>query len=467
MKAQWMVPVKESFLSRQDALFPLCFVFSYLLNIVFFYAGLAYEENILRECGFIVGCVLFAVFCGLAFLNALRKERLAVHKWLLLGAVMLVFVLCYGAAFWTHGLKGRLVYYAEQFIVFCIPAFFVGICGALRHSEESFFTTLESFSFLAFPGALIYFNSTLFNCLPWNYGADLGILNYMSLAYTFMPFLLAHMICFVERADWTLPFTGKKVRRPQLLRGVFIAVYWVAIIASATRGAYVCVAGFCALLVLFKLIRREAGLKPAFWLSAIMALVLLFNLFIYAPPGLYRVQRMNLFLDALKEHQLVTSSEPPSISDRLDEMVGMDGDRQVINLPEDSEDPNSTETLQISDRGTLFKLAFKEFQKSPLLGMGPMGYTVKYGEYPHNIVLEMLCELGVAGTLVLLLLICVAIVKVLIAGWRNTEIQYIFLFFMAYAIRANISGSLWDCPALLCALGYGITISLPRKQTKQ
>lgn len=435
--------------------------------MVFFYLGLAYEENPLREYGFIAGCLLFAVLCGLSFLRALRKERLPWHKWGLLGAVMLFFVLCYGAAFWKHGLNGGLLRYAEQFIVFCTPAFFVGVCGALRRSEGSFFTTLESFSPLAFPGALIYFNGSLFNCLPWNYGADLGILNYMSLAYTFMPFLLAHIICFVERAEWTLPFTGKKVRRPQLLRGVFIAVYWVAIIASATRGAYLCVAGFCALLVLFKLIRKDAAWKSACVLSVLMAVVLLFNMFIYAPPGLYRVQRMNLFLDALKEHQLVTSNEDPSVSDSIDELVEMDGDRQAINRPGESEDPNSMENLRISNRGTLFKLAFKEFQKSPLLGMGPMGYTVKYGEYPHNIILEMLCELGAAGTLVLLLLICIAIVKVLVAGWRNTEILYVFLFFIAYAIRANISGSLWDCSALLCALGYGITISLPKKQPKQ
>ena len=80
MKSKWMVPVKESFLSHQDALFPLCFVFSSLLNMVFFYLGLAYEENPLREYGFIAGCLLFAVLCGLSFLRALRKEWLPLHR---------------------------------------------------------------------------------------------------------------------------------------------------------------------------------------------------------------------------------------------------------------------------------------------------------------------------------------------------------------------------------------------------
>lgn len=468
-----MALAKEKFFLYQDALFPLSFVFSSLLIMVFFYLGLAYEENPARKYGFIIGCVLFAILCGLSFLNTLQKERLALHKWILLGIVALFFTICYGVAFIRHGLNGNILRYAEQFIVFCIPAFFVGICGALRRSEKSFFNILESFSFLAFPAALIYFNACLFNCLPWNYGANLGIINYMGLAYTFMPFLLAHIICFVEKKTWTILFAEKKVRHPQLLRGIFIAIYWIAIIASATRGTYFCVIGFCILLVLFKLLRRETTWKSSCLVSALMAAVLLFNMFIYAPPGLYRVQRMNIFLESLKEHQFVTTKEDPSVSEHIDDMVGMDGDRQIVNLPADPENPpaepenpSGLENLEINSRGTLFKLAIKELQKSPLFGMGPMGYTVKYGEYPHNIILEMFCELGIIGTAVLLFLIMVAVVKLLIAGWKNNDILYIFLFFMAYAIRANISASLWNYPALLCALGYGITISLPKKQTK-
>lgn len=473
MKDRKITSVRERLHPLQNMLFPLCFIFSSLLNLTFFYLGLAYEDNVIRKCGFMLGCVLFAVLCGLTLLSTLRTHRLSLRTWVLLGSVMLFFILCYGIAFWKFGLHSSLVSNVEKFIVFCVPAFFAGICGAMQKGEKAFFSTLESVSFLAFPGALIYANSVIFDCLPWNYGADLGILNYMTLAYTFMPFLLAHLICFSEGAEWTIPFTKKSVKRPQLLRCVFIGFYWVAIIASATRGAYVCVIGFCVLLAISKLIHREKAAKPVCLVSVAMVGLLLFNLFIYAPPGLYRLSRVNIFLNGLKEGELVTTNEDASVAEHIDDLVQADGGQQVTNRPVtptqptepgNSEDDITSENLQIRSRGTLFKLAVKEFLKAPLFGLGPTGYSVKYGMYPHTAVLELLCETGIIGTFVFLSLLFYTIIRLVLAGWKHKDIRHLLLFFVAYAVQANISGSIWNCPALLCALGYGIAISLPGMQ---
>ena len=119
------------------------------------------------------------------------------------------------------------------------------------------------------------------------------------------------------------------------------------------------------------------------------------------------------------------------------------------------------ENIQIGSRDTLFKLAFKEFQKSPITGMGPMGYTVKYGMYPHNIPLELLCETGLAGFVPLMLLILWAVMNLLRFGWKQKYVRCFFLFLIAYMVQANISGDLWYFSPLLCALGYGLT--LPHK----
>lgn len=465
----------------QSMAFPLSFVFSSSLNLIFFYLGLAYEDNAVRKYGYILGCVLFAVFCGLTLLDALRKHRLSFRAWMFLSLTIVFFGLCYGISFWKFGRKSILVGYVRQFVVFMLPAFFAGICAAMRNGERSFFSVLESASFFVFPGAVIYANSTAFNCLPWNDGADLGILNYMSLAYTFMPFLLAHIVCFVERKEWTIPFAGRTVRRVQLLRGVFIAVYWFAIIASATRGTYLCVAGFCVLLVLSKLLHREKTVKPAFFVSAAMAALLLFNLFIYTPPGLYRLGRVNVFLEGLQEHRLTTTDrEDPAVANRIEELVQAQGGQQIANRPENgSENDPSTqnvpagdaltegiaaENLQIHDRGTLYRLAIEEFKKAPLFGMGPGGFSVKYGEYPHNAVLELLCETGILGTGVMLFLLFYAMIRMLRIGWRNEQTRYLLLFFIAYAIRANISGSIWECSAVLGALGYALAVPLDGKR---
>ena len=421
---KWRLPALEEgrLQAAGKALFPLCFVLSSTLNLVFFYLGLAFEDNFIRKSGFILGSLLLAACCGLAMLCVLQKRLLPPWRLLLLGAVLAFYGVCFAVCFARFGFRPSLVRYFTQFAAFSLPAFFAGIYAAARGGGRAFFPVLESASFAAFPGALIYMNSTVFNCLPWNYGANLGILNYMGLAYTFLPYLLAHVIQFVDGADWTVPFTGKAVRRPQLVRGVFIAVYWMALIASATRGAYVCVMFFCLLLPAARLLTRSGRAKRACLVCAAMAGLLLFNMFVYAPPGLYRISRMNIFLDALKQGHLMTTSQEDNAASRIDDLVRADGGQQIINLPGTAEpgttEPGTTEPvdtasegLKVKNRGTLFKLAIREFLKSPLTGMGPGGFTVKYGMYPHTVLLELLCETGLAGTLPLLALLLLALWK--------------------------------------------------------
>lgn len=472
---KWRLPALEEgrLQAAGKALFPLCFVLSSTLNLVFFYLGLAFEDNFIRKSGFILGSLLLAACCGLAMLCVLQKRLLPPWRLLLLGAVLAFYGVCFAVCFARFGFRPSLVRYFTQFAAFSLPAFFAGIYTAVRGGGRAFFPVLESASFAAFPGALIYMNSTVFNCLPWNYGANLGILNYMGLAYTFLPYLLAHVIQFVDGADWTVPFTGKAVRRPQLVRGVFIAVYWMALIASATRGAYVCVMFFCLLLPAMRLLTRSGRAKRACLVCAAMAGLLLFNMFVYAPPGLYRISRMNIFLDALKQGHLMTTSQEDNAASRIDDLVRADGGQQIINLPGTAE-PGTTEPvdiasegLKVRNRGTLFKLAIREFLKSPLTGMGPGGFTVKYGTYPHTVLLELLCETGLAGTLPLLALLLLALWKMVSiskSGGGNLEIQNLLLFFLVYALQANISGALWQCSALLAALGYALALPMPPKK---
>lgn len=466
---KWEIPHK---------IFPLCFVFSNLLNLLFFYLGLAFEENFARKYGFIIGCAVFAVVCGVAFLYTFYKKTFSGCTYLLMGSIVLFFSLCYATAVLRFGFKATILNNLMKFIVFSLPAFMAGVCGAVWKAETKFFSTLETVSVVAFPGALIYLNSTLFDSLPWNYGADLGIMGYMTLAYTFMPFLLTHMICFSEKEKLKNPLNGKILKRPQLIRGIAIGVYWMAIIASATRGAYVCVAVFCCLLVTFFFIRYTKGRKRVLWMSTFMIAVLSFNLFVYSPAGWYRISRANLFLEGLFQGELVTSKEDEEVTEKIDELVEADGKEQVTNRPESpdgSGNPSDTgdssgneknpssdniteENLQIRSRGTLFTLSIKEFMKSPITGMGPMGYTLKYGLYPHSVVLELFCETGVLGAVPLILILLYVICKLWVLGRKNKSIFFIFLFLMVYAVQVNISGSLWTCSPLLCALGYGIAI---------
>ena len=532
-------------------IFPLTFAFSNLLNLAFYYLGLAFEENAARQYGFIIGCVLFACVCGWAFFHVIKRNSMPAVRWILLSLVVLFFGGSFAMGLLTDSSRSVMFEYAKQFVFFAAPAFLAGIVAAVKRTEANFFCALEKLSFFALPAVVIYMNGVLFDCNPFNWGRDLGILSYMTLAYTLMPLFLALLVRFADGEKLPIPFTKRYFKRSQLVRGIMIAVYWVALIATATRGMYVCVAVFCVLLVISRWIRKEPA-KNAWWVSFAMAAVLLFTMFIYAPPGMYAVTRATDFIEKLLQGQFVTSGgEREDIDDLLDDMILHEGGQQIANRPGESTNPSTEpstapptepstapptepstapptepstapptepstapptepstapptepstapptepptepstapptepsteptqptesgidimeENVQIGNRGTMFKLALGEFAKSPVTGMGPGGYKVKYGTYPHNIILEMLCETGLLGSMTLFLLVILAIVKLGIIGWKNKNDWYIMVFLLTYAVQANISGSLWNCPALLCALGYGLAMPMPKLEKK-
>ena len=449
-------------------LLPLSFCLGNLINVFFYYLGLAFEDNIARQAAFIIGNILFTVIAFTALLSILRFGQLKLRALLPLGAVLLFFAGGYIWALLHFGFTGTWIHNAGQFVFFSFPAFCAGVYAARKWYEADFFEILERLGLFAAPAALIYFNGALFNCNPFNYGRDLGTINYMSFSYTLMPFLLAMVLRFLEKKPLTL--FRRALKYPQRVRGLLIALYWVAIIAAGTRGTYFCVVGFCIFLVLSACLHRESRRKSAI-LSAAMTFVLCFNIFVYAPQG-FNTWRMASFLQDVSKGELVTTKEDPTVSDRIDDLVKADGDHQIANRPETPSKPDAPpqedsaeENIQIGSRGTLFKLAFKEFQKSPITGMGPMGYTVKYGMYPHNIPLELLCETGLAGFVPLMLLILWAVMNLLRFGWKQKYVRYFFLFLVAYMVQANISGNLWYFSPLLCALGYGL--ALPDRECRR
>ncbi len=467
---------------RKDLLLPIGLQFGALLIFGCFYIGCAYQENVVRTYGYILGQSVFLVLCGLAFLSAVKHVRLSRLSWICLG-VMLLFYGCYFAAGVARFgpddiLKDNFIHFACAMGPFC-----AGVYGAASRSEQAFFPLMEKIGFFVLPAGTIYFNGLIFNCNPFrdpNATAPyLGIIGYLPVAYTLMPFLLAHIVQFSDKKDLELPFVRRNARHPQLLRAVFMTIYWVSIIGSGTRGAYACVAGFCVLFVTSRLIHREPAGR-AFLLSSVLAAVLLFNIFVYVPPAMRAVHRMNMIFEGLKQGQLVTArGETEGIQDRLDELVDAGIDRQVASqhptqdpaqqppVSQDEPGPGGSseeppqEVLKIGDRGTLFKLAGKEFLNSPLTGMGPGRFKFKYGIYPHNLLLELIAETGLAGTVPMLLLVFVSFFKLMRAGWEDQPVRYYFLFLMAFAIKAMFSGGICDSVVFLGGLGYGIAFQGP------
>lgn len=457
----------------KDIIFSLGFGFGSLVIWGLYYLGFAYTENVVRSYMYPIIRILFAILSGLFLITVLKRKKMSFSSWISLGILLVFYVVSFTRGFLKFGFHANVTDYAAHFISCALPMLFVGICGALLHSEQTFFKTLELISFFVFPGALIYFNTLIFNCNPFSHHRFLGIIGYIQVAVTIMPFLLAHIIQFSDKEPFEIPIFHKKAAHPQLLRCIFIAVYWIAIIGSGSRSIYVCIAGFCILFVISKIIHKES-IKRILSLSFTMAIILIFNIFIYAPPGMsYGVQRMQEVIDGFKQGNLVTSRTETSMTqDVFEELVTADSNEQVANQPthDSSKDPQneakpSEEPIRISNRTTIYKLAWAEFLKSPIFGMGCGGFKDKYGLNPHSIILELICETGIIGCVPMFTLICFAIYKLLRIGWVNPKVRYILLFLMAFALKENMDGNVWKHEPFLWAIGYGLAIQIPCAQT--
>ena len=138
--------------------------------------------------------------------------------------------------------------------------------------DSEIFQILEKFGLLLIPAEIIYLNGALFACNPYNYGADLGIINYMNFAYILMPFLMAHCLQFSKCCELRIPITGKCIPHPQIFRGVLIALNWFCIMATGCRGPILSISVFCVLLAGYGFIVRK-GTKRTVILALAMRIL--------------------------------------------------------------------------------------------------------------------------------------------------------------------------------------------------
>ena len=457
-------------------LMPLSLTLGSLVNYIFYYLGFCFVETKVRSVGFILSYVIFSAVCFAVTLPVLWRERRTHRKqtlWLV--AVPVLFAVFFLESFFRLGLQTVAIPYMGRFCLMAMPAFCAGVYAAWDQTDSTFIEKLEQLSFVMLPGSIIYANGALFDCNPNNYGRDLGIIGYMSVADATMPFLLALILRFLEGGELLLPIVKRPARHPQMVRGLMIVVFWLAIVATGTRGIYFSVLAVCCLIILFQLLHRESVRRSAAML-VIMLVILGVCISPISPSGMRWAGRLNIFLDGLKSGEIVTTIEnTKDIDSHLDELVdsdhiGKDPGTEPA-APSDTEDP--AETLEqvngeVASRGTIWKIAIKEFLKHPVFGMAPFGHLVKYGRYPHNVVLELFCETGIVGAVPLLALILLAVVRILKAEKNRRAARYAFLLFAAFAVRAMCSGSLWECFPLLGALGYGLAVPSARseKETK-
>jgi O-antigen ligase len=126
---------------------------------------------------------------------------------------------------------------------------------------------------------------------------------------------------------------------------------------------------------------------------------------------------------------------------------------------------SNEDTSSVDERLRGQDLAFHMWTEKPIFGWGIGEFTVtnSYLKYPHNIVLEILCENGLIGALLFLSVCaaavagCVRIAQDRSCGWPVVAIALLFL--TDFALHLTVQGYLADDRIFLAYLGMAIGAS--------
>ncbi|WP_187427020.1 O-antigen ligase family protein [Rossellomorea marisflavi] len=102
---------------------------------------------------------------------------------------------------------------------------------------------------------------------------------------------------------------------------------------------------------------------------------------------------------------------------------------------------NSTEVGILSGRTDLYYGAIELIKQAPILGIGVGEYDSVYGIYPHNLILDLLCNFGVIGASVFLFVIICGFYK---SFNTNENVKFISLLLFSLSIpQLMFSNSFW------------------------
>ncbi len=433
-------------------LYPLSFAITAVMINLQFFLGLMYEPNPV----FTALNVLAAAICSLWTLYLLIRvwlEDRHGRKYLVMtAAVLLLYVTGYIIALVNYGLDESIRKQLSTFVLYGPFALFAGALIGLKRKEADFFRFAEVFCYLSLPLSVHYVALLLTNMNPYDNGG-IGIVHYMQLSYAFMPMLFFMTVMVVMR-DATR--TNTHFKWVNALRAFCIIIYWLLILGTATRGTILGVLLFYGLYFVMLIVTKQRINRLVMVGSVVFTMFLLVT---YAVdlPGLNRLTRMNELTSNLAEGELVSAEDAEAVQEvDLDTVVAAD----------DAEDYGYVIGKTVKNRTTIFTLAWKEALKSPLTGMGPFGFTEKYGSYPHNFVLELLSELGliIGGLALASILYC--FIKLLLNCRRDPAMGIILVFLCGYLVQLMVSGTVWAKPVMMFGIGYSLCCR-PRIRRRQ
>lgn len=456
-----------------DFISPIYALSSGFVNIIAYYLGLHSIHNARKIFTF----TLLFIFLIIAFHRflVLFFDKKYFKKILKVSLIPTLFLILLFIGVIKYNFNQQVLIYLSSFILYVLPMFVVALDLVFNEKIEKFIKGYIRIAIILLPAIIIYILRIIFAEDKWSM-LYLGDISYLSLAYTFMPIVFALSLNITK-------YTPKN-KNVFILLHIFLFLSTSVISISGTRGAIISLYWFALLFLFLQLIKKEINKKAVIVfliivLSATGALFLsprkvAMEEFVTAIPNGY----FDMAFDKVTEGETEQSVEPTQSA----ESVQSAAPTQSIEPTQPVEPTQSIEPAQMDNaldteseeltsesipdglsRFAYYKNAIIEFLKKPLTGIGPFSYTIKYGVYPHNYLLEILCEYGIIIFLSIILFLAYIFLKLFTLSRFSTNIECIFLFICGFIPKMMLSGSIYTGEILLFAIAYGILHSKHKK----
>lgn len=450
---------------------PLSLILVMITKYILYSMGLMYTENKVEKIVSYIVYFLFFVLIIFWIFEYIKENELNKDIKRILFIFGIIF-LSIGISLVRFGVNSYILKSGIENLIFCLPAFFIGEMVNIEKKEKDFLCQLEKYWIFIVLPVIGYFFMAIANINPFYGHVYLGKMNYFSVGNYLLPFFCVTFFCVCEEN-----LEGEKNNKKfiNFIRCILLTIYWLDILASGARGAVVCCLIFMLIYNLFRRVNKKK-IGKTLLISASYLSIYLLMLFVYAPEGFQAVSRMNVVLEGAKEgeisstqnkledtemeqlfrEEIIPSNKQDSIKQEIQKTEEKEGDQEYIEPEIKEENPKDQETTKpiINDRGQLYRLTLEEIKREPLKGMGPFGFYMKYGNYTHNIFLEILCEFGIVLGSVIILLLGISMIKLLLAYRRDYYVGLMTVFLIGLGITSLVSGTIWTNATLFFAFGY-------------
>lgn len=429
---------------------PIVFFLSIFANMSSFYVTLGNRNEAARQIvswGIILVIFLMSVYYLFRYcVKSMLRVRIMIIPLILLGA--LIIAVC------RYKFELFVVKKMVLFFLYCVPAFAFALFVGNEKKEREMFKAFVWIGMFLTPGYIMFMIDRMtFNPerVSWS---TFGGMDYLSIAYSAL---------FISE-------------------GVQMA-YWLNDSLKCTKWKWVCLleVGICALAIMFSgargpllggiiccgvnvliFICKKVKYKWNYCLAGFGVLVMILS-WIVVPAEMLGGGRTAALIGEIKDgtlSQAVSSQESDAVLEKIENSAAKgQGIKETVsnekeNMSEEEKAVVKSITNGSMSRVFLYRLSFKEIKANPLLGMGPVGFEQKYGNYPHNFVLELCVDLGIP---ILLLGAAYCIVCFGVTFYNNRKdimIWAVTMLCIAFGVQMVLSGSIYVCPVFVWIVTY-------------